>query len=151
MRCIHYNQTLGHLRIASGKGPGEYSSPVMPNQNGLLLSSCLSVARRASVVGKTDRCRLPVQSFDQSFNVFDKCRYVIACAWFIRVIVPTQIRGNNGIAMLSQERNLVSPRIPELREAMQEHDQGTLTLGHIVHANAIGDDIEVPPCFCCSC
>src|SRR6266702_1627617 len=119
MGGVHNNQALGHLGIANGKVPGQYTAPVMPNNDGLLLS----------------------QAFNQSFDVAQETRYVIAA----------QVRGNNGISMLGQKRNLVSPRIPELREAMQEHNQWPLTLGYIVHPNAISNDISMLPWFCCGC
>src|SRR3989440_1389043 len=129
MGGVHNNQALGHLGIANGKVPGQYTAPVMPNNDGLLMS----------------------QSFNQSFNVAQEIRYFVALAWFICVVIAAQVRGNNGISMLGQKRNLVSPRIPELREAMQEQNQWSLTLGYIVHPNAIGNDISMLPWFCCGC
>src|ERR1700692_4506127 len=106
MRRVHNNQALGHLRIANSKATGERSTPVMPNNDGLILP----------------------QASNQPFDVAQETRYIIAFAWFICVVIAAQVRGNNGISMLGQKRNLVSPRIPELREAMQEQNQWPLPL-----------------------
>src|SRR5690349_20806263 len=49
--------------------------------------------------------------------------------------------------MSGKKWDLVAPRIPEFGKPVQQYDQWSFALGHIMHANTIGDDILVLPCF----
>ncbi len=44
---------------------------------------------------------------------------------------------------------LVAPGVPEFGESVQQYDEWPASLCDVVHANAVGDDIAVLPCFCC--
>src|SRR5947209_15406447 len=102
MRRVHNDQAFDHLWIAHSKDPCQHSTPIMSYDDRLLLA------------------QTPYQPFD----IMQKGRYIIALGRFVRVIVATQIRSNDSIAVLSEERYLMPPRIPELGEAMQANDQG---------------------------
>src|SRR5205807_10062433 len=89
------------------------------------------------------------QPFDQALDVTSKRCNIIALRWLIGLVVAAQVGGDDGIAMLCKEGYLETPGIPELGEAVQEEDEWAAALGYVVHANAVGDDMAVLPCFCC--
>src|SRR6266567_7596790 len=77
-----------------------------------------------------------------------KRRSVVAFTGLIGFVIAAEVGGKDGVAMLRKEGYLETPGIPKFGEAVQENDERAASLGYVVHANAVGDDIAVLPCFC---
>src|SRR5215469_14268540 len=65
---------------------------------------------------------------------------VIAVARLLGEVVTAKVRRDYPTA-LRQRQQLPAPRVPELREAVQQHDQWTGARSHIVQARAVRLDV----------
>ena len=70
-------------------------------------------------------------------------RVVVDCRWRIGGAVAALVWGHSSVASVGQCAKLVTERIPELGEAVQQEDQWPLAgFGH-VHVDSIGTDRAV--------
>ncbi len=125
MRRVEDDQAAHQLGIEHPGQPGHRAAPVVP----------------------CDDARPFADLRDHAGDVFGELGKAIGIdrARLRRIVVPAQIDGDDMEAGRGQRRNLIPIRIPELGEAVQEHDQRSLPGLDIVDgdvtdlARAIGD------------
>src|SRR5579859_5984547 len=127
MRRVQHNQAFCHGGITNGEVPCQHAAPIMAH----------------------DDCFLGSQALYESGNIQQQRRYIVALAWLIAIVVAAQVRRDHPVTMLRQRGNLKAPRVPELREAMQQYDQWPFTLRHVMHTDAVCDDVAMLPRFYC--
>jgi len=64
-------------------------------------------------------------------------RIIVDAARLVRKVVATLIDGGDAIARLRQRVHLMAPRIPEVGEAVDQHDERSLTKRRIVNLHAV--------------
>src|SRR5258706_14512019 len=111
MRAVHHHQPFSRLRVMQGKRPSYAATPIMSNDDRLFFpeganqSHDISSNRVHSIIGDAHR--------------------------LATVVIPTEVRSDHA-KMLGQHRDLMSPGIPKLREAVKQNDERPLPLRHIV-------------------
>ena len=117
MRAVQHHEALGRLRLPRGEGPGHRAAPV---------------------VADDDRA-LPPEVADEPQHVGRQQLELVAGHAFrlVALTVAAQVRRDD-LEALGQGRDLAPPGVPELREAVQQHDERALACRHVVEAHFSG-------------
>src|SRR5262245_1135122 len=111
MRTVHHDQPLGRLRVVRREGPSHTTTPIVTDNDRLLLTKR---ADEAHDIGCQD-----------VYPVMRDTRR------FVTLVISPQVR-NDDLEMFCQNWNLVTPGVPELGEAVKQDNEFPFSLGDIV-------------------
>ena len=105
MRCAHRDDGASHLRLEYRHGPGQQTTPAMPD----------------------DDCLPLPQALQDGGYVLAQGEGVVAMWRVVRSAVAAQIHRDRAIARIGQRTDLSPPGPPECRESVQEQYGRSLT------------------------
>ena len=119
VRAVHHHEAPRGLRVLHGEAPGDGAAPVVADDHRLALAERL----------------------DQPAHVGDQLgeRVRRHAGRLVAQVVAAEI-GRDGAETGCEGRDLVPPRVPALRKAVQQDDERPVAVDRAVELDAVGRD-----------